>query len=34
MELNYIVESLVGRREKKERKEQIIIIFLKTRDAK
>jgi hypothetical protein len=33
MELDSIVESLVGRREEKERKEQIIFCF-KTRDAR
>jgi len=33
VELDSIVESLVGRREEKERKEQIIFCF-KTRDAR
>jgi len=33
VELDSIIESLVGRREEKERKEQIIFCF-KTRDAR
>jgi hypothetical protein len=33
VELDSIVESLVGRREEKEKKEQIIFCF-KTRDAR
>jgi hypothetical protein len=34
VELDFIVESLVGRREEKERKEQIIFFNFKTKDAR
>jgi hypothetical protein len=34
VELDFIVESLVGRREEKERKEQINFFGFKTRDAR